>query len=67
MQEFCRTYAKEYNKLGPPKKVNFLQAFLVVFHERSPRGQSKLQRRVGANTQMPFSNWCLLGNHLNLK
>eukprot|EP00668_Euglena_longa_P035938 GGOE01046180.1.p1 GENE.GGOE01046180.1~~GGOE01046180.1.p1 ORF type:complete len:470 (-),score=159.19 GGOE01046180.1:256-1665(-) len=35
MQEFCRSYAKEYNKLNPPKKVNFLQAFLVVFHERS--------------------------------
>eukprot|EP01006_Ploeotia_vitrea_P031488 TRINITY_DN63821_c0_g1_i1.p1 TRINITY_DN63821_c0_g1~~TRINITY_DN63821_c0_g1_i1.p1 ORF type:complete len:554 (+),score=50.64 TRINITY_DN63821_c0_g1_i1:74-1735(+) len=29
MQETCRELADQYNKLGPPKKVRFLQAFVI--------------------------------------
>jgi hypothetical protein len=30
MQAFCQTYAAEFNKKGPPKRVVFLDAFLIV-------------------------------------
>eukprot|EP00668_Euglena_longa_P016015 GGOE01020211.1.p1 GENE.GGOE01020211.1~~GGOE01020211.1.p1 ORF type:complete len:661 (+),score=170.64 GGOE01020211.1:93-1985(+) len=30
MQGFCRTFAAEFNKKGPPKPISFLEAFLVI-------------------------------------
>lgn len=34
MQGFCQTYAKEFNKLRPPKLVEFLEAFIIVCYQR---------------------------------
>lgn len=33
MQGFCQTYAKAFNQRRPPKRVVFLDAFLIVCHD----------------------------------
>ena len=48
MQMVARTYGDEYNSLGPPKRVEFIMAYVLQLIDRPGRPHCAVERYISA-------------------